>query len=139
MLRLVRSFIAFAEQIAVLDALVAAARRLAAFAVLSFAVAVLALASTGCAIASFWIWAARHWGPVIAPLLVAAILAVVALIIVGFMAAAQRRARRNRAERTAQAVQGLAQAPTRLLTLAAQGFLAGLTTPHQSAGAPRSR
>jgi hypothetical protein len=134
MLRLVTSLIAFAEQLAVLDVAANMARRLVIYMVVMTMVTLLVLASAACGAASLWIWADGRFGPVEAPLIVAAVLVVLALLLLAGLALQQRAVRQARSARASRAVQDMALAPGRLLQLAAQGFLAGLA----SRPAPRS-
>jgi len=128
MLRLVTSFIAFAEQLAVLDVAANMARRLVIYLVVMTLVTLLVLASAGCGAASLWIWADGRFGRVEAPLVVAGVLVGLALLLLASLALQQRSVRRARAARAARAVQDMALAPGRLFQLAAQGFLAGLAS-----------
>jgi hypothetical protein len=126
MLRLMRSFLVFAEQLALLDMVTTAARRLAVYVMLITMAALLALASAGCAVAGLWIWADQRFGAVDAPLLVAAVLAGLAGLLLVVLSLQRQVARRSRADRATRAVQDLATAPGRLMTVAAQGFINGL-------------
>jgi hypothetical protein len=128
MLRLVASFIAFAEQLAVLDVAANMARRLVIYIVVMTLVTLLMVASAACGAASLWLWADGRFGPVQAPLVVAGVLLALALVLLAGLALQQRAVRRARSARASRAVQDMALAPGRLLQLAAQGFLAGLAS-----------
>jgi cbb3-type cytochrome oxidase subunit 3 len=128
MLRLIRSLMVFAEQLAMIEEAANAMRRLVLHACLAVGAAFLLFCSVACAAAGLWIWADRRFGPVHAPLLVALVFAALALCLVATMVFSRRAARRTRADRAARAVTDLANAPMRLLDTALQGFLAGLAT-----------
>jgi hypothetical protein len=128
MLRLIRSLIVFAEQLAMIEEAANVIRRLVVHACLAVGAAFLLFCSVACAAAALWIWADRRFGPVYAPLLVALVLVVVALALVLVMVLSRRAARRTRADRAARAVTDLANAPMRLLDTALQAFIAGLAT-----------
>jgi hypothetical protein len=127
MLRLIRSFLVFAEQLAVVDEVALAVRRVITHLCLTLLAVTLIVGSAACGATSLWLWADSRFGPIRAPLFVAAALLLLAAIVFAFMAWSRSQARRSRADRAARAVQDLAQAPSRLLNLAAEGFIAGLT------------
>jgi uncharacterized membrane protein YedE/YeeE len=123
----------FAEQLAVVEEVTSAVRRLVTYACLAVVAGVLLIAAVFCASDSLWLWADERVGMVLAPLVVAGVLAAVALLTLIVMMVSQRAARKTRARRASHAVQEIAQAPRRLLTAAAEGFLNGLAN-----GSPRS-
>jgi hypothetical protein len=128
MLRIFRSLLIFAEQLAIMDEVASAVRRVVLFACTMIFASFLVLAGVACALVSLWVWADERFGPVQAPLLVAAVLVAAALLIAAIGMISQRMSRRSRAARMSHAVQDLALAPRRLLATAAEGFLNGLAT-----------
>jgi hypothetical protein len=135
MLRIIRSLLVFAEQLAIMDEIASAVRRVVVFSCVMIFAGLLVLASIVCALASLWVWADERFGPVRAPLLVASVLVVAALAIVTIGLVSQRMTRRSKAARMSRAVQDLALAPRRLVATAAEGFLNGLA----SGSAPSKR
>jgi len=126
MMRILRSLMIFAEQLAVVEEVTSAVRRLVTYACLALVAGVLLIAALFCASDSLWLWADERVGMVLAPLVVAGVLAAAALLTLIAMMLSQRAARRTRARRASNAMQEIAQAPRRLLTTAAEGFLNGL-------------
>ena len=126
MLRIFRSLLMFAEQLAVVDEVTSAVRRLVTYACLSLVAGALLVAAVFCAGDSLWLWADERVGMVLAPLVVAGVLAAVAVLTLIAMMVSQRVARNSRARRVSHAVQDMAEAPRRLLAAAAEGFLNGL-------------
>jgi hypothetical protein len=135
MLRIFRSLLVFAEQLAIMDELSKAVRRMVLFACAMIFASTLLLASVVCALASLWLWADERFGPVQAPLLVASVLVAAAVVVGAIGLISQRMSRRSRAARMSHAVQDLALTPRRLLATAAEGFLNGLA----SGSAPSKR
>ena len=128
MLRILRSIIVFAEEIALMDAAAGLVRRTALYIGLGIVMLMLILVIAACGITSLWLWADIRFGPVQAPLIVAGALFALVLVMLIIVALTQRRARKSRAIRTSEALQGFAQAPGRLASTALQGFLAGFAT-----------
>ena len=132
MFRLLGAVLRMSGEIAVVESIAQTARNLAIDAALSVVAGISALAMIGCLAASLWIWGENHYGPVIAPLLVAGMFLLLALVGVLAMARPKRRSRR-RTRHAVKAAGDQALQPVRLAGAAARGFVQGL------AGEPASR
>jgi hypothetical protein len=125
MFRLVSALLRMTGEIAVIESVRAAIRAVAINLALVSLAGFFSLAILGCLSASLWIYADGRWGAVVAPLVVAGMLAV--LCGVAMLAVAKPWQRRtSSARRAVRAASDQALEPVRLLGAAAHGFMQGL-------------
>lgn len=120
--------ITLAEQAALIDAVADGARRLAVFATLALTIALLCFAALCCLVAALWIFAAQQLGPLYAPLVVAGALFLAAMIL-ALVLAVRRRQERRAPSSAMKMMNTVAQQPGRLISVAAEGFVAGFRGP----------
>ena len=126
MIRLLGTVLRMTGEIAVVESISQTLRNLAIDEVVAAVMAFATVCVIGCLAASLWIWGVAAYGPIIAPLLVAGMFAVLAIIAVLILA---RPRRRNTAStrRAVRAASDQALEPVRLMGAAARGFVQGLS------------
>jgi fatty acid desaturase len=125
MFRLLASVLRMTGEIAVVESIAQTVRSLAIDAALAMLAGLAAIGVIFCLAASLWIWGQGAYGPVIAPLLVAGMLAVLALIAILAMARPKRR-KSTSTRRAVRRASDQALEPVRLAGAAARGFVQGL-------------
>lgn len=134
MFRLVAALMRMTGEIAVIESVRQAVRTIAINVVLVVLAVFSSIAIIGCLSASLWIYADARYGAVIAPLIVAGMLA--ALCIVAMLAVARpwQRKKTTTTRRAVRAAGDQALEPVRLLGAAAHGFMRGLAGEDVSRG-----
>jgi fatty acid desaturase len=126
MFRLLGSVLRMTGEIAVVESIAQTVRSLAIDAVLALFAALALIGVIGCLAASLWVWGQGAYGPIIAPLMVAGMLTLLALV--ALLAMARPRHRKSASTRRAvRKASDQALEPVRLAGAAARGFLQGLT------------
>jgi hypothetical protein len=113
-------------EIAVVESIAQTVRSLAIDAVLAIFAGFACIGVIGCLAASLWIWGQGAYGPVIAPLIVAGMFAVMTLVAMLAMARPKHR-KTTSTRRAVRAASDQALEPVRLAGAAARGFMQGLT------------
>jgi len=125
MFRLIAAMVRMTGEVAVVESVAQILRSLAIDVALASLAALSGTGVIACLAVSLWIWGREVYGPIIAPLLVAAMLALLGLA--GAIAIARPRRRGYlRAQRVAAAASDQAIEPVRLIGAAARGFMQGL-------------
>jgi fatty acid desaturase len=125
MFRLLASVLRMTGEIAVVESIAQTVRSLAIDAVLAVLSFLAVLGVVACLAASLWIWGQGVYGPIVAPLLVAGMFAVLALM-AGLVMARPKRRKTASTRRAVRAASDQALQPVRLAGAAARGFLQGL-------------
>ena len=125
MFRLLASVLRMTGEIAVVESIAQTVRSLAIDAVLAVLSFLAVLGVIACLAASLWIWGQGVYGPIVAPLLVAGMFAVLALM-AGLVMARPKRRKTASTRRAVRAASDQALQPVRLAGAAARGFLQGL-------------
>jgi hypothetical protein len=125
MLRLLGALLRMSGEIAVVESVTQAVRSLAIDAALAALAGMCGISVLGCLAAALWIWGDAHYGPVMAPLMVAGMFAVLALA--GLLALARPKRRGgSKARHAVRVASDQALQPVKLMGAAARGFVQGL-------------